>query len=242
MQFVLGFLPPSMLPDVRDRLRTAFGPQRAEQRLDPLSQLIKSLISARTYDEVAWAAFVRLRAAFPDWSALGRADPRRIEATIDTVTFADRKARQLPVLIRVLQLRPAQLDLAHLADMEIDAAMTWLQGLPGVGCKAAAAVLNFSTLNRRALVVDSHVHRTVRRLGLVGRSALPSEAYAMLMAEAPEDWGAEDLFELHWLLKKLSQSICTLEKPACGLCPFAADCPRVDATIAAGAPLAFPAR
>jgi endonuclease-3 len=120
--------------------------------------------------------------------------------------------------------------------------MTWLQGLPGVGCKTAAATLNFSTLNRRALVVDTHVHRVARRIGLVGRSALPSEAYAMLMAEAPEDWTAEDLIELHWLMKKLSQSICTAERPACGLCPFAADCPRVDAATAPSEPLAFPPR
>lgn len=242
MQFVLGFLPPSMLPDVRDRLKAALGPQSAGERPNPLSQLIKSVISARTYDEVAWAAFVRLRAAFPDWAALGRADPRRIETLIGTVTFADRKARQLPLLIRVLQLRPRQLDLAHLADMEVEAAMTWLQGLPGVSCKAAAATLNFSSLNRRALVVDTHVHRVVRRLGLVGRSALPSEAYAILMAEAPQDWVGDDLYELHWLLKRLSQSICTLEKPACGLCPFAADCPRVDAAVAPAEPLAFRSR
>ena len=81
-----------------------------------------------------------------------------------------------------------------------------------------------------------------RRAGWVsiGRSALPAEAYAMLMAEAPRDWGAEDLFELHWLLKRLSQSICTLERPACRLCPFAADCPRVDAATGATPPRRFP--
>ena len=240
MQLTLGFIPPSMLPSLRDRLLEVFGSQRAEQRMDPLSQLIKSLISARTYDEVSWAAFVRLQAAFPDWSALGRADPRRIETIIDTVTFADRKARQLPVLVRVLQLRPTTLDLSHLAEMGIEAAMTWLQGLPGVGCKTAAATLNFSTLNRRALVVDTHVHRVARRLGLVGRSALPSEAYAMLMADAPSDWEAEDLFELHWLLKSLGQSICRADRPPCSLCPFGADCPRVDAAVGpSAAPLPF---
>jgi endonuclease III len=227
MQLSLGFIAPSILPAIRERLLAVFGPRRAEFRLDPLSQMIKSLISARTYDETSWSAFVRLTAAFPDWSVLGRTAPRDIEPIIDAVTFADRKARQLPVLIRVLQLRPTTLDLSHLAEMSIDEAMTWLQGLPGVGCKTAAATLNFSTLNRRALVVDSHVHRVARRMGLVGRSTLPSEAYAMLMAEAPADWDAEDLFEFHWLLKGLGQSVCTDAQPACSLCPMRQDCPRV---------------
>ena len=242
MQLSLGFMAPSILPALRDRLVAVFGPIRAERRLDPLSQLVRSLISARTYDETTWAAFVRLQAAFPDWNALATAQPREIEALIEPVTFADRKARQLPVLIRVLQLRRRNLDLSLLADMPIDEAMTWLQGLPGIGVKSAAAVLNFSTLNRRALVVDTHVHRVARRLGLVGRSTLPSEAYAMLMAEAPRDWTAEDLFEFHWLLKKLGQSVCTDAQPSCALCPMREDCARVDVSAGGPVQLVFRAR
>ena len=243
MQFSFGFIPPSLLPGVRDRLLAVFGPQRAELRLDPLSQMIKSVISARTYDETSRAAFVRLQSAFPDWSVLAKTPPREIEALIDTVTFADRKARQLPVLVRVLQLRPTMLDFSHLAEMTIGAAMTWLQGLPGVGCKTAAATLNFTTLNRRAMVVDTHVHRVTRRLGLVGRSTLPSEAYEILMADTPSDWEAEDLFEFHWLLKRLGQSVCTDARPSCALCPMRQDCARVgvfDTPEVAAFPGAFP--
>jgi endonuclease-3 len=242
MQLSLGFAAPSILPALRDRLRAVFGQVQAEPRLDPLSQMIKSLVSARTYDETSWAAFVRLRAAFPDWNDLATAQPRDIEAIIEPVTFADRKARQLPVLIRVLQLRRRNLDLNLLADMPIEEAMTWLQGLPGIGCKSAAAVLNFSTLNRRALVVDTHLHRVARRLGLVGRATLPSEAYAILMAEAPTNWTAEDLLEFHWLLKKLGQSVCTDAQPSCALCPMRGDCARVDVSADGPVQLVFRAR
>ena len=242
MQLSLSFIAPSILPALRDRLVAVFGPIRAERRLDPVSQMVKSLISARTYDETAWAAFVRLQAAFPDWNAMATAQPSEIEKIIDPVTFADRKARQLPVLIRVLQLRRRNLDLSLLADMPINDAMTWLQGLPGIGCKVSAAVLNFSTLNRRALVVDSHVHRVARRLGLVGRSTLPSEAFAMLMGEAPKDWTAEDLFEFHWLLKKLGQSVCTDAQPSCALCPMREDCARVGVSSGGATHIVFRAR
>jgi endonuclease III len=43
----------------------------------------------------------------------------------------------------------------------------------------------------------------------------------------PASWRAEDLFELHWLLKGLGQSVCTDTAPRCGMCPLKAHCPRV---------------
>ena len=38
-----------------------------------------------TYDEVAWAAFIRLRAAYPDWETLVHANPEEVEPVIDPV-------------------------------------------------------------------------------------------------------------------------------------------------------------
>src|SRR3990167_8408546 len=114
---------PADLPAVRDRLRAVFGPQRAEHRMDPVSQLIKAVISSRTYDEVAWAAFIRLRAAYPDWAVLTLAAPLDIEPLIDPVTFAEDKARRLPVLIRVIILKRGALDLDFLGDEPLDEAM-----------------------------------------------------------------------------------------------------------------------
>ncbi len=101
---------PSHLPTLRDRLRALLGPQVAPVRLDPVSQLIHAVLSARTYEEVSWAAFMRLRAAMADWTRLAEADVGEVEQIIDPVTFADRKARQLPVLVRVLLLRRAEHD------------------------------------------------------------------------------------------------------------------------------------
>lgn len=218
---------PSDLPLVRERLASVFGPQRGEHRLDPVSQLIKSMIGTRTYDEVAWAAFIRLRAAFPDWAALATAEADDIEPVIDPATFADQKARQLPVLVRVILLKRGGLELDFLADEPVDEAMAWLMRLPGVGVKAAAAVLNLSTLNRRALVVDTHVHRVARRLGLTARGGDALQAYEELMEQAPADWAGDDLFELHGLMKPHGQSICSHLDPACGLCKLSDMCPRV---------------
>lgn len=221
---------PSELPQVRDRLRAVFGPQRSERRLDPVSQLIKSVISVRTYDEASWAAFIRLQAAYPDWNALGAARAEAIEPIIDPVTFADQKARQLPILVRVIRLKRGALDLDFLGEAPVEGAMAWLMRLPGVGVKAAASALNLSRLRRRALVVDTHVHRVARRLGLTARGGDAAQAYGELMEQAPAEWTADDLSELHWLMKPHGQSICTHFDPACGLCALRAACPRVGVT------------
>jgi endonuclease-3 len=231
MQTLFDFEPSPLLPRLRDALRATFGPQVAKARLDPVSQLIKSLVSARTYDQVSAAAFANLRRAFPDWDDLKTAAPARIETALGDVTFADQKARQLPILLQVIDHRAGGLDLGFLADWPMEQAMAWLEALPGVGSHTAAAVLNFSTLNKRAMVVDTHVNRVARRLGLAGRTSEAAQTHKTLMALAPNNWSAETVFELHWLLKGLGQSICTDTPPACGRCPLKADCPRVDVGV-----------
>ena len=222
--------PASDLPSLRDRLRGVFGafdPTPPERRMDPVSQLIKAVIGARTYDEVAWAAFIRLQQAFPDWRTLADAGPEGIEQVIDPVAFAEAKARQLPSVVRAILRERGELDLDFLGQAPVEAAMARLRTLNGVGVTCAAATLNFSRLNRRTLVVDAHVLRVTRRLGLVSQGADELRAYDELMAQAPADWGAEDLHELHWLLKPHGQSICTHFDPACGLCVLSETCPRV---------------
>jgi endonuclease-3 len=218
---------PSDLLAVRERLRAVFGPQRAEHRMDPVSQLIKAVISSRTFDQVSWAAFIRLRAAFPDWGPLTLASPSDIEPIIDPVAFAEDKARRLPVLIRVIILKRGELDLDFLAEEPLDEALDWLMRLPGVGVKAAAAALNFSTLERPVLVVDAHVLRVARRLGLIARQDDPRASCEALMAQAPVDWKASAFYELHWLMKAHGQSICSHFEPACSLCALREACPRL---------------
>jgi endonuclease III len=226
---------PSALPFIRERLRTVFGAVRPESRLDPVSQLVKTMVSARTYDEVSWAAFIRLRAAFGDWNALADADPTEIEPIIDLVTFAEEKARRIPEALRQIRAAHGKLDLDFLKDLPLNEAMAWLARLSGVGVKGAACVLNFSTLAQPVLVVDTHMHRVTRRLGVAPRTGDTEGAYAALMEQAPPDWDAEDFFELHWLIKPHGQSICTHFDPACGLCVLRDLCPRIGLTSAPSA-------
>jgi endonuclease-3 len=223
MQLSLG-LARSPLESVRDALLCEFGPQRPVTRMDPISQLVKSSISGRTQDTVSWAAFLRLRAEFKCWEDLAQAPVAAVTRIIDDVTFPADKARHLTTALKMIDAKVGWLSLNHLKGLEVDQARWELQALPGVGVKVAACVLNFSDLAMRSLVVDTHVHRVAKRIGLVGAGDT-THAYHTLMSLAPNAWTADDFFELHWLLKRgLGQMLCPHEGPKCGACPVKSMC------------------
>ena len=55
------------------------------------------------------------------------------------------------------------------------------------------------------------------------------------MAAAPAGWTDEDFFDLHWLLKRLGQTLCMDSRTRCGACPAAALCEERRRTTARGA-------
>lgn len=225
MQTALAFGQPADLLFIRNRLREGFGAVRDALRHDPISQLVKSCLSGRTYDEVSGAAFDRLVGRYPKIEDLAAASLEDIEAVIADVTYAERKAIYLRAALRMIRARKGEIALDFLRDWPVDVALRWLEGLPGVGPKVAAAVLNFSTLRRRAFVVDTHVLRVLQRFGLVGPNADSEDACDAVMAAA-DGFDADDLYELHWLMKRLGQQICTHGDARCGECPLEATCMR----------------
>lgn len=209
---------------VRRRLTVAQGPVVWGDRLDPLSQFVRSALGARTYDAVSWKAFFALVDAFPDWAVMADASPAEVLRHIHEVTFAEDKARHLVAALCMIRARTGGLSLEFLADWPIGTAHAWLEGLPNAGPKVAAAVLNFSTLNRRSMVIDTHVQRVAARYGLVARGAGIPEAWETLMETLPDDWTASDLAAFHVQLKRLGQTRCRPTDPDCGRCPLADGC------------------
>lgn len=209
---------------VRRRLRADAGPIVWGDRLDPLSQFIRSSLGARTYDALSWRAFFALKSAFPDWGAMAQARPEEVLRHIEDVTFAADKARHLIAALRMIRARRSDLSLEFLADFSVEAAHAWLEGLPNAGPKVAAAVLNFSTLNRRSMVIDTHVLRVVSRYGLVVADADIPQAWATMRETLPGDWAAQDLAEVHRLMKRLGQTRCRPVDPDCRRCPLMEGC------------------
>ncbi|ATQ43561.1 hypothetical protein CSW64_14695 [Caulobacter mirabilis] len=217
--------PDPMLPRVRLALRGRYGAIGAGRRLPPVDQLVRSEIGGRTLDAVSWPAFEALKARYPNWRRLAVADPAEVEAVIAPVTWAEAKARWLVTALRTLIEWRGAPTLDFLEPLPLETAFRKLKNLTGVGSKVASSVLNFSTFARPILVVDTHLARVGYRLGLASSGKDLDRAHRELMRLTEAAWDAEDLYELHRLVKMFGQEVCTHDQPACHVCPFAGECP-----------------
>lgn len=221
---MLPFDPDPMLPRVRGVLRARYGAIGAGERLPPVDQLVRSEIGGRTLDEVSWPVFEALKARYPSWRRLAMADPAEVEAVIAPVKFADVKARWLVTALKTLIEWQGKPTLDFLEPLPLETAFRKLKNLTGVGSKVASSVLNFSTFARPMLVVDTHVARVSYRLGMASSPKDLDRAHLDLMRITDAAWDAEDLYELHRLIKLFGQEVCTHDGPACHVCPFAREC------------------
>jgi endonuclease-3 len=217
------------LPHIHRLLLGYYGQPKPRELWDPLTQLIYSLLSSRTKTPVSHQVMRDLERHFPgagpgSWEPVRDATVDEIERAIGIVTFPEQKAPQLKQTLMGISERYGSLTLDFLAKYRTDKIRQWLEQFPGVGSKTSGAVVNFSTLRRRALCVDSHHLRVAQRLCLVPR-ADAATTEERLMRLVPETWDAAMLDEHHSLIKLHAQTLCTFAEPKCENCPLRELCP-----------------
>lgn len=212
---------------VHERLCAAYGcPIAYFHSLDPLSELISSLLSHRTKNADSGRAFRQLRERFPSWTQVRDAPTAEVEAALASCTWPEQKAPRVQQVLRLIgERRGGELSLDFLEDMSVPEARAWLEALPGVGPKTSTAVLAFSCLRRRALPVDSHHHRVAVRLGLIPAFVTVGPAHALLEAQLPLDWTPQQVYDNHEVLMLHGQRCCFYHNPACPCCPVLDLCP-----------------
>ena len=104
-----------------------------------------------------------------------------------------------------------------------------LRGLPGIGAYTAAAIAAIA-FDRPATVVDGNVERVMARLHAV-EAPLP-EAKPLLTGLAARLTPMARSGDYAQAVMDLGATICTPRAPACGLCPWRADCAARRAGIA----------
>ena len=212
------------LPQIHQILLTHYGPPAPRRPWDPLTQLIYSLLASRTPTPTTDQVLRELQTRYPTWEDLRAAPLAEIERSIAAVTFPETKAPRLQAILHGITARYGSLTLDFLAKYRTDKIRAWLEQFEGIGNQVSAAVVNFSTLRRRALVVDAHHLRVTQRLALTPRAdaAITEER---LMRLVPPDWTAEKLDEHHSLIKVHGQTLCTFAQPQCKVCPLLDRCP-----------------
>ena len=212
---------------VHERLCAAYGcPIAFFHEMDPLSELVSSLLSHRTKNRDSGRAFKALRARLPTWEAVRDAPVAEVEEAIAAATWPEQKAPRIQAVLRAIgDRRDGALSLDFLAALPVREARDWLEEIPGVGPKTSAAVLLFSRLRMPALPVDSHHHRVAVRLGLIPANVAVGPAHRLLEAQLPEGWDAQQVYDNHEALMLHGQRCCYWQEPACERCPVLDLCP-----------------
>ena len=179
----------------------------------PLQLLVATILSAQCTDirvnMVVGPLFQRYRTA----KDFAEADHTELETMIRSTGFYRSKAKSIRESCHILCKKhggnvPADLDALLL--------------LPGVGRKTANVVLGNGFGITAGVVVDTHVSRLARRIGLSAEKT-PEKIENDLMRLFPrKSW-----VELSHLLIQLGRNSCKSQKPACPNCPVKEFCPKI---------------
>ncbi|BDW81249.1 endonuclease III [Erythrobacter sp. Dej080120_24] len=227
MQLDLGSDPRSdVLRRTQAELIAAFGRinRPPEKRRDPVWVLVHGVIGAQTKTAASNASTDGLIAEYGSWEAVAAAPVADLEARLQLQTFPTVAAQRLKDCLNAIIAARGAVDLLHLTDMETAEAMAWLEQLPGVARKNSAGVMNASTFERKAMVIDGHHRRIMQHMGIVPSKADTAKTYDALIPILPEEWSAADMDEHHLLLKKLGQTFCRPRRAECEACPVQKIC------------------
>ena len=211
------------------RLRKAQGPFKPKARLDPLDELVLTVLSQNTSDTNRDRAFTGLKERFATWDDVWGARSEQLADAIRPGGIANVKAKRIMAILDEIRRREGKLSLARLKKMTDEEVTHYLAELPGVGPKTIACVLVFS-LGRPAFPIDTHVHRIAGRLGWIDRKLSADKAHQALSPRVPP----EIRYDLHVALIDHGRTVCIARDPRCTQCVLLDLCPAGAEFVAAG--------
>lgn len=176
----------------------------------PWQLLIAVIMSAQCTDARVNMVTEDLFKKYDTLEKFAAADLKELEKDIHSTGFYHMKAKNIIACCK---------DLVGKFGGQVPAAMEELTSLAGVGRKTAN-VIRGNIYNESSIVVDTHVKRISRKLGLT-KAEDPEKIEYDLMKVLPKD---------HWILWNihiitLGRTICIARRPRCGECFLRDDCP-----------------
>ena len=205
--------------EILNLLIEEYGDRRWQPRHEPISVLVRTILSQNTSDRNSNHAYDSLLASFNTWDDMADSDIDRIAYSIKSGGLGGVKAQYIKQVLQEIRQRQNGFELDFLKRLPLNEARDWLRELPGVGMKTASCVLLFS-LGMPALPVDTHVFRVAQRLGLAYEKT-PEKLEQSLLKAIPSQWHKHASF---WLIYH-GRFVCKAINPMCSNCPFQKICP-----------------
>lgn len=184
---------------------------------NPLELMVATILSAQCTDErvnIVTATLFRKYSAAGDYLQVPASE---LEQDIRSINFFRNKARSIQgACQRLVELHGGQ----------VPETIEELIELPGVGRKTANVILGTAFGIPSGIVVDTHVSRLSRRMGLTTEKT-PEKIEADLIGLIPRrEWiGFSHRLILH------GRGICKARRPDCSNCPIEKDCARTGVDV-----------
>lgn len=180
----------------------------------PWQLLIAVILSAQCTDARVNIVTEDLFRKYDSLEKFALADLKELEQDIHSIGFYHMKAKNIIACCKTL---------LENHEGQVPGSVEELTALAGVGRKTAN-VIRGNIYNEPSIVVDTHVKRISRKLGLA-KSEDPEKIEYELMKVLPKD---------HWILWNihiitLGRTICVARKPKCGECFLREYCPGAEA-------------
>ncbi len=199
---------------VVERLKADYpGATCALENETPFQLLVATILSAQCTDERVNMVTPELFRRWPTAAEMARAPIKSIEKVIQSTGFFRNKAKNI---------KAASRDLVEKHGGAVPREMDQMVALAGVGRKTANVVLGTAYGLATGIVVDTHVTRLSRRLGLTKHTD-PTKIEQDLMELVPQrEW----VDFAHRMIHH-GRQICTARKPKCALCSMNSFCPKI---------------
>jgi endonuclease-3 len=183
----------------------------ALQHRSALELVVATILSAQCTDARVNMVTPHLFAKYRTAADYAAADPRVLEKEIQSTGFFRNKTKSIIGMAQALVERHGG---------EVPQTMEELTALPGVGRKTANVILGTWFRKNEGIVVDTHVHRLSRLLGLA-RQDDPVKIEQELMQIVPrDDW----TWFSHTLIQH-GRGVCIARRPRCADCVLNRLCP-----------------
>jgi endonuclease III len=184
---------------------------------NPLELLIATILSAQCTDERVNSVTRNLFSIYRSAADYAAASIEALERAVRPAGFFRNKARSIQGACRILVER---------FNSQVPDTMEELLGLPGVARKTANVVLGVAYGKAEGVVVDTHVFRISRRLGLSSLDT-PERVERDLMVFIPREcWIA---FSHQAIMH--GRRVCRAQRPMCPNCPVASLCQSPDKVV-----------
>ncbi|MBL1215582.1 MAG: endonuclease III [Ignavibacteriae bacterium] len=193
-------------------------PPRNSKLPNPLDMIIATILSQNTNDKNSYRAFENLKAAYKNWDEVRTARRDTIENKIKVAGLGFQKSTAIKNFLQGLYSTTGKLSLDYINDFKDEEAIQDLTSYKGIGVKTASCVLLFA-LDRNICPVDTHVHRTLNRIGIV-ETKTPDKTFTAINEKFP----AKIAHQFHTNLIRLGREICVPKNPRCGICPLVKVC------------------